>query len=92
MAIQWFGYTMNLALGLQWCLVVENNGKNTEVLLGESTVRFRANMTARFASSGDTEVREDTNSISPGSTFVESRSKQIESKYSWKKSQNKLLP
>ena len=72
---------MNLALGLQLCLVVENIGKNTEVLLGESTVRFRANMTALFASSRDTEVTEDTNSISPGSTFVESRSKQIGSKY-----------
>ena len=72
---------MNLALGLQLCLVVENIGKNTEVLLGESTVRFRANMTARLASSGDTEVREDTNSISPGSTFVESRSKQVGGKH-----------
>ena len=72
---------MNLALGLQLCLVVENIGKNTEVLLGESTLRFRANMTARLASSGDTEVREDTNSISPGSTFVESRSTQIGNKY-----------
>ena len=76
---------MNLALGLQLCLVVENIGKNTEVLLGESTVRFRANMTARLASSGDTEVREDTNSISPGSNFVESKSKQVGSKYSRKK-------
>ena len=56
---------------------MENNGKNTEVLLGESTVRFRANMTARFASSVDTEVREDTNSINPGSTLVESRSNKI---------------
>ena len=82
---------MNLALGLQLCLVVENIGKNTEVLLGESTVRFRAKMTARLASSGDTEVREDTNSISPGSTFVESRSKQVGSKYSKKKIQNKAL-
>ena len=72
---------MNLALGLQLCLVVENIGKNTEVLFGESTVRFRANMTARLASSEDTEVSEDTNSISPGSTFVESRSKQVGGKH-----------
>ena len=64
---------MNLALGLQWCLVVENSGKNTEVLLGESTVRFRANFTAHSASSVGTDVTEDTNSIRSGSTFVESR-------------------